>query len=45
MVIKEEGDTSNVNQVCDLQVEKEYKTMMRAAVDTLDPVLGININK
>lgn len=45
MAIKEEGDTSNVNQVCDVQVEKEHKIIMRAAVDTLDLVLGININQ
>ena len=44
LVIKEEGDTSNVNQACDQQVVKDDKTTMHAAVDALAPTLGIKMN-
>ena len=45
LVIKEEGDTSNVNQACDQQVVKDDKTTIHAAVDELAPTLGIKINQ
>jgi len=39
LVIKEEGDTSHVNQAYDQQVAKDDKTFMRTAVEALNPVL------
>ena len=45
LVIKEEGDTSNVNQVDDQQVVKDDKTTMHVDVDVLAPILGINMNQ
>ena len=45
LVIKEEGDTSQVNQAYDQQVAKDDKTHMRAAVDALSPALGMKMDQ
>ena len=45
LVIKEEGDTSQVNQVYDQQVAKDDKMHMRAAVDALSPALGLKMDQ
>jgi hypothetical protein len=45
LVIKEEGDTSHVNQAYDQQVAKDDKTLMRAAINAVAPKLGINMNQ
>ena len=45
MILKEEGDTSHLNQAYDQSVAKNDKAGMRMNLDLIDPHIGVRLDQ